>query len=374
MLSLRRAYLRLGVLLGGRVDSRRVAAGIITTLIVCVAPQCVQARTYSWYTATARGGVWPRGSDEVGRNYLARHMSSHGGTAAAPWDLSAGDYCNAYGFNSLAKPFTVRKRVNYSDLTGYSPPTNVGYQLGNAVTSNPPSVCQASGPDWGAWANSNDPGSSCSDWCGISHSVSFDGAPYFPWSRRFGTAPKLELSGNYYPYTYSYASGDNTGWAYLCALLVDTTTHQRLEYCLDEWNTWGAAPDEVGGLFFDTALSPAREFANVVTNFDAGTRFATRYGRSDNTAVGTGSIRSDQSFDAIISRSNFASAVDAVNSLLEASNGGVCPTGAISCYARAASGYKLLGLEHGQEFRTDPSNRDAGFGGLGRSLAARTRY
>jgi hypothetical protein len=155
--------------------------------------------------------------------------------------------------------------------------------------------------------------------------------------------------------TFTYTTPDAAAWAYVCALFEDTTTTQRLEYCLDEWNSWGAAPDEVTTIFNDLDLNPTQAFTNVVTNFEPGTRFATRLRGSSRTAVGASSLSHAATFKAAITEGDLASAVQAINAQLKAASGAVCPSGPWRCYSVHPDDYELLGLENGREFRVAAS-------------------
>jgi hypothetical protein len=195
-----------------------------------------------------------------------------------------------------------------------------------------------------------------------------------PWSRKsLGTQPELVLSTHSDTDTFTYTTPDDAAWAYLCALLEDTSTTQRLEYCLDEWNSWGAAPDQVTTIFTDLDTSPTQAFTNVVTNFGPRTTFATTLGRSSRTGVGAGPLGRSANFKAAITKANLASAVFAINAGMRAANGAVCPSGPWRCYSSRAGDYQLLGLENGREFRVGAAGT-ATVGGDDSRLSAVTVY
>jgi len=279
----------------------------------------------------------------VGAGYLAGHVATGGGTGERPWTEPYGDYCNYYRLAPLDQEIPD----SLGGLTGFTAPMPYsGYQLGADTGSG----CEASGDRWAEGLSGIEPSPDCADVanvCGMQHSVSFGEAPYYlPW---YAPNAYFILTAVYEPAVFRYSGSNSDAWGYLCALLEDTSSGQRLEYCLNEWSTWGAPPDEVTA-FFDPFTG--RGFAGVQTNFDRATRFATEEPESHDTIAGPGAVGQAYTYSAAITRGDLASAVTAINARIEGANGDTCPTGQ-TCYSTDPGRYKLIGLENGQEMWGD---------------------
>jgi len=333
---------------GGRLAVLLLA---VAMLVVPASASAVGPRFTVWYGSGGGDEGAPAGSCwegpscvAVGAGYLSGHVTTGGGTGAEPWTSHYGDYCNYYRLS----PLDAGIADSLGDLTGLTTPTpDSSYQLGSQTGSG----CEASGDRWAEAISGTEPGADCSDVaqvCGMQHSVSFGEARYYlPW---YAPRAYLILASSYEPAVFRYSASNSNGWGYLCALLEDTTTGQRLEYCLNEWSSWGAAPDGVSA-FPDPYIDQG--FANVQTNFDPGTRFATEEPGSHDTIAGPGAVGAGHTYEAAITSADLDRAVAGVNAQIEGEDGGTCPARQPTCYSTAPGGYQLIGLENGQEMWGD---------------------
>jgi hypothetical protein len=344
-----------------------------------VLPSLASARRHYWYVTSAGGQTTINGSPapSVGAGYLRGHAATHGGTGPHPWDLSAGDYCDDYkfGVGTPEPPFAIADGNDIGALTGFTPPAPLSsYQLASNFAPAA-SACQADRDTWGQLLDSSDPGSACYNWCGVNHSVSFAGiGTVRPWYRaRFGRTAEFVLAGTEQIHTYSFNTSNNAAWDYMCALFEDVSTTQRLEYCLDEWNTWGAPPEFVSPMLYDRDTNPPQAYANIIGTFAPRLRFVTDLAGS-RTHIGLDSLGHTYRFEAAVTRSNLVTAMRAINGEIRGQSGGGCPSkGGVKCYSTNADEYQLIGLENGREMTTAPGSVTT-MGGWDRGLAAWTAY
>jgi len=331
----------------------RRGIGLLVTLSAMALPSVGGAQTVVWYQGTSTGSQSSAaGTVDVGPDYLSnRTTASGGGTAATPWNKPAGDYCDSYEVaNMYARP-----GVNGGVDTGFTTPTPYrSYQWGSSALSQGVGMCQASGDEWGQWIDPTVVTDCNSAWCGVQHAVSFgQDSAYLPWGQTPATDDALLVESTYEPYVYNYlhnVSGANDAWGYLCAVLEDDSTDQRLEYCLNEWSTWGAPPDQITTIFYNTLIK--QWFTNVGTNFDPGTKFATEAPGSDNTIAGPGATGFTQTYAAEITYSDLANTVADINAEITSEYGSChakASTTVPACYSTNPANYQLMGLENGQE-------------------------
>lgn len=285
-----------------------------------------------------------------------------GGTGTDPWRFSSGDYCNYYQIPGL----DASDPNNVSQYTGFSPPDNQDYQIFNGEGAGP-SACQANGNTWGWYINSPSGNG------GMQHSVSFgdSGTTLFPWASSFGD-PSLVLRSGYYlgSYTFNPCPNCGAGWKYLCALLMDTSTTQRLEYCLNEWSTYGPGDDPTPTVFSTLGQNLGYNgFANVQTNIDYSSDRAYISPGSATTQLGSGTIGTYHVWQAGINTSNLGAAINAVNNKIVAkvASGN---TNVPLPYSTDVTKYALIGLEDGHEFWGGMTS----LGGYSDQLQAWTAY
>jgi hypothetical protein len=308
---------------------------------------------------------------------LERSLSGGAGTGKHdwpgphPWDLPAADYCTAYKFRQpgnpqTSAPLSIPSDVAIGDLTGFDPGApRERYQVRHTGQADS-STCQARGRTWGFWINANTDDNGCAHWCGIRHDYSTGlGIGTRPWSDAFGPQAQLVLSS--YRSVRRYAG--RAGWGYVCAMLQDQSTWQRLEYCLRVWRSWPGAPVDRPLVFFDPALRTG--FASITSDLTPeGTRYATGW-RGAVTVVGPQA--DGRRFGGAISREQLLGAVDDLNARVRRDNLGACGgrLSGVRCYSRSPGDYSLLGLEDGLELA---GTGTAQLGGFSRGLRAFTAF
>ena len=321
------------------------------------------------------------GPPNAGASSLAGRSASGGaGTlpndypAPTPWNSPAGDYCTAYKFAqpsapTRSAPFATASTFNLGGLTGFDPGVpRDPYQLRHNAQADS-SACQAKGATWGFWTNASTADNACSNWCGVRHDYSTGQAlGTRPWSNGYPPGAKLVMSAFRHVQTYA----GNLGWSYICAMLQDTTTSQRLEYCLRLWRSWSGAPYDAPIVFFDPYLGAAGTgFAAVVSDLTAaGTPYAQTWGGAT-TVVGT--QPSGKTFSGAITRSHLVNAINDTNAQVKSANLGTC-LGLLSrvrCYSTDPDKYALLGAEDGLELNGTGAAR---LGGYSNGLTVYTEY
>ena len=142
------------------------------------------------------------------------------------------------------------------------------------------------------------------------------------------------------------------GWSFICAMLQDTTTSQRLEYCLRPWRSWTDTVWDppivfhnpyVGGLF-------GTGFVAIVTDLTAaGTPYAQNWGGAT-TVLAT--QPSGNLYSGAITRAHLVNAIAATNAAIKAANLGTCLglLNGVRCYSADPDKYALFGVEDGLEF------------------------
>ena len=336
---------------GGRArrSVRRVLPAVVAALAGASLPASAPAATVLYY-----------GPPNAGAGALSGHAVSGGaGTlpneypAPTPWNMAAGDYCTAYKFAQpsapqTSAPFSTLSDVNIGGLTGFDPgvPREQHQLRHNAQTDS--SACQAKGSTWGFWANAATNNNYCSHWCGVRHDVSTGQATTIrPWGNAFGPNAKLVMSAYRYVHRYS----GNLGWAYLCAMLHDTGTSQRLEYCLRVWRSWSGPEHDTPIVFRNPYIGAGgATFAAVVSDITAaGTRYAQNWGAA--TTV-LGAQPSGNSYAGAITRGHLLNAIADTNAQVKAQNWGMCGGlfSRMRCYSTDPDRYALFGVEDGHEF------------------------
>jgi hypothetical protein len=294
--------------------------------------------------------------------------------APKPWNLPAGDYCTAYKFAQPNAPTTSAPLATVSDtdlggLTGFDPGVpREAYQMRHNAQADS-SACQAKGATWGFWANANTSNNYCPYWCGVRHDYSTGQATGTrPWSNGYPSSVKLVMSAFRYVRTFS----GNLGWSYLCAMLQDVTTAQRLEYCFRVWRSWSGPAFDAPIVFFNPQIpSLGTGFASVVTDLTAaGTRYAQNWGGAL-TVVGSQAI--GNTYSGAITRAHLVNAINDVNAQVKAANLGTClgVFNRIRCYSTDPDKYALFGIEDGLELNGTGASR---FGGHSIGLRVYTDY
>jgi hypothetical protein len=332
-------------------------------------PAAASAATFTHY-----------GPPDAGPWSLSGHAASGGaGTlpndypAPTPWNQPAGDYCTAYKFAQPAAPTTSAPLTTASDvalggLTGFDPgEPREPYQLRHNVQPDS-SSCQAKGATWGFWTNADTADNYCFNWCGVRHDYSTGQAVGTrPWSNGFGAAAKLVMSAFRYVQTYS----GELGWSYLCAMLQDTTTSQRLEYCLRVWRSWSGPAYDAPIIFRDPFIGGGTGFTAVVSDLTAeGTPYAQNWGGAT-TVLAT--QPSGHTYAGAITRTHLVNAVSDTNAQIRAANLGTClglRTG-VRCYSTDPDKYALFGVEDGLEMRGSGASH---LGGYSNGLRVYTDY
>jgi hypothetical protein len=316
-------------------------------LALALAPPA-HAATFTYYGPPS-AGPWS----------LSGHAASGGaGTlpndypAPTPWNQPAGDYCTAYKFAragapTKSAPFAVASDTNISALTGWDTPLpRQQYALRHNAQADS-SACQAAGTTWGFWANANTANNTCGSWCGVRHDWSTGQATDTrPWANGYGAGAKLVMTA--YRHVQSYAG--NLGWLYMCAMLHDTTTSQRLEYCFRVWRSWSGGAYDAPIIFLDPYIGTSGAgFTAVVSDLvPAGTRYAQNWGGAA-TVVGT--QPSGNAYSGAITRTHLLNAITDTNAQIKSANFGTCLglVNRIKCYSTDPDKYALYGVEDGLE-------------------------
>jgi hypothetical protein len=294
--------------------------------------------------------------------------------APTPWNQPAGDYCTAYKFAQpnapmASAPFTTVSNTNLGSLTGFDPGMpREAYQLRHNEQPDS-STCQAKGATWGFWANANTSNNYCSNWCGVRHDYSTGQATGVrPWSNGYGSGAKLVMSAFRHVQTYSA----NLGWSYICAMLHDTATSQRLEYCFRVWRSWSGPAYDSPIVFFDPYIGTlGTGFTAIVTDLTAsGTRYAQNWGGA--TTV-LGSQPSGSTYSGAITRTQLVNAINDANAQIRSANLGTClgVLNRVRCYSTDPDNYALFGVEDGLELNGSGASR---FGGHSNRLLVYTDY
>jgi hypothetical protein len=334
------------------------------------APTSASASTFTHY-GPPNAGAWALSGHSVagGSGTLPNDYP-----APTPWDQPAGDYCTAYKFAQPAAPTTSAPLATVSgsdlaSLTGFDPGVpREPYQLRHNAQADS-SACQAKGATWGFWTNADTANNYCSSWCGVRHDYSTGQATGTrPWSNAYPTSAKLVMTAVRYVRTYS----GSLGWSYLCAMLQDTTTSQRLEYCLRVWRSWSGAAYDSPLVFFDPRIGAGGTgFTAIVTDVTAaGTRYAQNWGGAT-TVLGT--QPSGNTYAGAITRSHLVNAVTDANAQIKSANLGTCLglLNRIRCYSTDPDKYALFGVEDGLELLGSGASR---LGGYSSGLLVYTDY
>lgn len=106
-------------------------------------------------------------------------------------------------------------------------------------------------------------------------------------------------------------SGD-LGWSYLCAMLQDTTTSQRLEYCFRVWRSWSGPAYDAPIVFYDPQIGIlGTGFTAIVSDLTAA---GTRYAQNWNGATTVrGTQPSGKTYSGAITRSHLVNATNDAN-------------------------------------------------------------
>jgi hypothetical protein len=339
-------------------------------LVSAIGPAAAGAATFTHY-GPPNAAPWA----------LSGHAASGGaGTlpneypAPTPWSQPAGDYCTAYKFAQPAAPtksvpFATASTTDMTSLTGYDPGLpREQYQLRHNAQADS-SACQAKGPTWGFWANANTANNYCSNWCGVRHDYSTgQAAGTRPWSNAYGAGAKLVISAYRHVQTYS----GSLGWSYMCAMLHDTTTAQRLEYCLRVWRSWSGAPYDTPIVFFDAYIGTGGAgFTAIVSDLvPAGTRYAQNWGGA---ATVLGTQPSGNPYSGAITRTHLVNAINDANTQIKSANFGTCLglLNRIKCYSTDPDKYALFGVEDGLEVLGSGTSH---LGGYSNGLLVYTDY
>jgi hypothetical protein len=284
--------------------------------------------------------------------------------APAPWNQPAGDYCTAYKFAQPGAPNTSAPLLTPSDtniggLTGFDPPLpRASYPLRHNAQPDS-STCQAAGATWGFWANANTADNYCSNWCGVRHDFSTGQATTMrPWGNALGANAKLVLTA----FRNVQMMAGNLGWSYICAMLHDTTTAQRLEYCLRVWRSWSGAAYDAPIVFRDPFIgNGGAGFAAVVSDLTAaGTPYAQNWGGAV-TVLGT--QPSGNTYAGAITRGHLVNAINATNAQVKSANWGFCSgfINRVKCYSTDPDKYALFGVEDGLEFLGSGASFSGGY-------------
>ena len=346
-------------------------AGALMAALALSVPMAAQAATFTHY-----------GPPNAPAGALNGHSTSGGagGTlpneypAPTPWNLPAGDYCTAYKFAQpsapkASAPFLTPSSFNLGSLTGFDPGLpRESYQLRHNAQADS-SACQAKGAAWGFWVNANTANNYCPYWCGVRHDYSTGQAigtrPFYN-----GYGPNAVLVMGAYRHVQTYSG--NLGWAYICAMLQDTTTSQRLEYCLRLWRSWSGAAYDPPIVFRNPHIPPSGTgFTTVVTDVTAaGTRYAQNWGGAT-TVLGT--QPSGNAYSAAISRTHLVNAITDANAKIKSANLGTCIglLNQIRCYSTDPEKYALFGIEDGHEILGSGTAR---MGGYSNGLLVYTAY
>jgi len=291
-----------------------------------------------------------------------------------PWDQPAGDYCTAYKFAqpqapTTSAPLVTVSNTNLGSLTGFDPGVpRDPYQLRHNAQADS-SACQAKGATWGFWTNAATNNNYCSNWCGARHDYSTGQAiGTRPWSNGYPSSAKLVMTALRYVKTYA----GTLGWSYICAMLQDTTTSQRLEYCFRVWRSWSGPAYDAPIVFHDPQIgSLGTGFTSIVTDLTAsGTPYAQNWGGAT-TVLGT--LPSGNTYSGAITRTHLVSAINDTNAQIMSANLGTCLglLNRVRCYSTDPDKYALLGVEDGLEMLGSGASR---FGGYSSGLRVYTDY
>jgi hypothetical protein len=294
--------------------------------------------------------------------------------SAQPWDQPAGDYCTAYKFAqpnapTTSAPFLTVSNTNLGTMTGFDPGVpRDPYQLRHNAQADS-SSCQAKGATWGFWTNAATNNNYCSNWCGVRHDYSTGQAiGTRPWSNGYPPSAKLVMSALRYVKTYAA----NLGWSYICAMLQDTTTSQRLEYCFRVWRSWSGPVYDAPIVFHDPQIgSFGTGFTSIVTDLTAsGTPYGQNWGGA---ATVLGTQPSGNTYSGAITRSHLVNAMNDTNAQIRSANLGTCwgLLNRVKCYSTDPDKYALLGVEDGLEMQGSGASR---FGGYSNGLRVYTDY
>ena len=230
------------------------------------------------------------------------------------------------------------------------------------------SACQAKGAIWGFWTNAATNNNYCAYWCGVRHDYSTGQAiGTRPWSNGYGAGAKLVMSAFRHVQTYA----GNIGWLYICAMLHDTTTSQRLEYCLRVWRSWSGPAYDAPIVFLDPHIGARRRLRGVVSDLTAaGTPYAQSWGGAT-TVLGT--QPSGNTYRRRDHACHLVKAVNAANVQIKAANLGTCLglLTRVRCYSTDPDEYALFGVEDGLEFL---GSGTAHLGGYSSGLIVYTDY
>jgi hypothetical protein len=348
----------------------RAALALATLALLGATTGPAHAATFSHY-----------GPPNAAAGALAGHSASGGkGTlpgdypAPTPWNQPAGDYCTAYKFAQPSAPAASAPLPMPSDsalatLTGFDPGLpRASYQLRHNPQADS-SSCQANGPTWGFWTNAATANNYCSYWCGVRHDYSTGQAiGTRPWANGYGANAKLVMTATRHVQTYA----GSLGWLYMCAMLQDTTTSQRLEYCLRVWRSWsGGSPYDAPIIFFDPYIGTGTGFVAVVSDIVAtGTRYAQNWGGAT-TVIGT--QPSANTYAGAITRTHLVNAIADMNAQIKSANFGTCLglRNRVRCYSADPDAYALFGVEDGLELLGSGTSR---LGGYSTGLRVYTDY
>lgn len=295
--------------------------------------------------------------------------------APSPWNMAAGDYCTAYKFAQPSAPTTsapllMPSSTDLAGLTGFDPGLpRESYQHRHSAQADS-SACQAKGATWGLWTNANTSNNYCSHWCGVRHDYSTGQATGTrPWSNGYGAGAKLVMRAFRHVQTYS----GNLGWSFVCAMLHDTTTSQRLEYCFRVWRSWSGPAYDAPIVFRNPHIGTSGAgFTAIVTDLlAAGTRYAQIWAGAASTVLGT--QPSGNTYRGAITRTHLVNAISDTNAIIKSSNLNTCLgifTG-VRCYSTDPDKYALFGVEDGVEFL---GSGTAHLGGHSGSLLVYTDY
>jgi len=316
-------------------------------LVGAMAPMSAPAATVTYY-GSPNAGAWALSGHSMagGAGTLPHEYPS-----PQPWDQPAGDYCLAYKFAhpsaaTTSAPLATVSDVELGGLTGFDPgvPREPHQVRHNAQPDS--SACQAKGATWGFWTNANAANNYCSNWCGVRHDYSTGGATGTrPWSNTYPISAKLVMSAFRYVHRYSA----NLGWSYICAMLQDMTTSQRLEYCFRVWRSWSGAAHDAPIVFYNPHIGSGTGFTAIVTDLVAsGTPYAQNWGGAT-TVLGT--QPSGNTYSGAITRSHLVNAINDANAQIRSANLGLClgQLNRVRCYSTDPAAYALLGVEDGLE-------------------------
>lgn len=327
---------------------RTVAAASVALALLMLMTTPAAAATFLHY-GPPNAGAWALSGHSVAGSAGSLPNDYPG---PKPWNLPAGDYCSAYKFAqpsapSTSAPLATVSDVNIGGLTGFDPgvPREV-YQMRHIAQADS-SACQAKGSTWGFWTNSATNNNYCDHWCGVRHDFSTGQATGTrPWSNGYGGGSKLVMSA--YRHVQTYAG--SLGTSYICAMLQDTTTAQRLEYCLRVWRSWSGGAYDPPIVFNNPQIGfPGTGFATVVSDITAGgTPYAQNWGGA---LTVTGTQPSGNTYSGAITRAQLVNATNDINAKVRATNFNTCSGlfSGVKCYSTDPDKYALFGVEDGLE-------------------------